>query len=298
MQLLYCKRITTSANTSQLPVVFLHGFLGDSQEWLFLNDRKLSSTFAEEFNCYALDLPGHGLSADINLANKAASSSKPLTPISPAPTSILLTPDAEGFRQTSELISKTLSAHGIKQYHLVGYSLGARIALFHNLYLEQQGKNSVHSLVLESGNFGLNTEQEKQQRLENDALWAQKFTKLPAEQALTLWYQQAVFSSFSAKQQKALVEKRKHIQGESVAKMLLATSLAKQPNLNKLIKQSKTPLYYFYGQNDQKFKTLAKHYQATNKQLNVHGFNDAGHNIHYQQQVDFINTLIQVLSRS
>ncbi len=79
------------------PVIFIHGFGGDLNNWLFTQPR-----IAEQHRTLALDLPGHGSSTKNG------------------PATIL---DLAAF------VDRTLSALNIQTAHLVGHSLGGAIAI-------------------------------------------------------------------------------------------------------------------------------------------------------------------------
>jgi pyruvate dehydrogenase E2 component (dihydrolipoamide acetyltransferase) len=84
------------------PVVLLHGFGGDLNNWLF-NSEKL----AEGRTAYALDLPGHGESAkDVGQG------------------------DLVGFAET---LGGFLDAVGVERAHLIGHSMGGGVALAYAL---------------------------------------------------------------------------------------------------------------------------------------------------------------------
>jgi pyruvate dehydrogenase E2 component (dihydrolipoamide acetyltransferase) len=84
------------------PVVLLHGFGGDLNNWLFTTDR-----LAERRRVYALDLPGHGESAkDVGAG------------------------DLAGF---ADALGGFLEAVGAARAHLVGHSMGGAVALAYAL---------------------------------------------------------------------------------------------------------------------------------------------------------------------
>ncbi len=85
-------------NNNFLPILFVHGFGGDQNSWLF-NTVELSSNRA----VYALDLPGHGSSAK--------------------------TIDDGTLKELAGIVSAFIIAIGVPKMHLVGHSLGAAISL-------------------------------------------------------------------------------------------------------------------------------------------------------------------------
>ena len=80
------------------PVLLIHGFGGDKNNWLFNHE-----VLASANTVYALDLPGHG-SSDKNIAD----------------------PTFSGF---AKLLLGFADALGLNEFHLVGHSLGGAISL-------------------------------------------------------------------------------------------------------------------------------------------------------------------------
>ena len=73
--------------------------------------------------------------------------------------------------------------------------------------------------------------------------------------------------------------------------MLLATSLARQPDLRRYVKKNPYPVAYFCGERDHKFKQI-----ALDNQLNLTLIPQAGHNAHQENPTAFsaqLNALLQ-----
>ncbi|TNH04760.1 2-succinyl-6-hydroxy-2,4-cyclohexadiene-1-carboxylate synthase [Testudinibacter sp. TR-2022] len=238
-------------------LVFLHGLLGTQADWQPVVDR------LPHFHCVSLDLPLHG-------AQKAAI--------------------VADFAQTCRyLAEKIQSAVGDKPYWLIGYSLGGRIALYYALQAQIE-RGNLQGLIVEGANLGLHTEAEKQGRWLSDQAWAQRFSTEPPSAVLNDWYQQAVFSHLNLAQRQALIEKRASNCGVNIAQMLLATSLAKQPNLVAKVRSTDLPIHFFCGEHDQKFRT-----QAQQNRLNLTLIQQAGHNGHLENPDDFAAKLTALL---
>ena len=255
--MLYTNFIPATSPTEQQNgvLVFLHGLLGDGSDW-----HSVISELAD-FPVLTVDLPGHGRSRNIS---------------------------CDGLEHCCELIqdailgalATNLQPESVPQpvsVFLIGYSLGARIAMYG---LTHNGFNrfTLSGSILEGGNFGLRSEEEKKQRYLNDEHWAQRFKSEPIEQVLSDWYCQPVFSSLNPVQKQATVMKRSHNQGGAVATMLMATSLARQPYLLNAIKDSGIPVHYLCGEKDRKFSELAEQ-----SELSFTRIKDAGHNAHSEQ---------------
>jgi 2-succinyl-6-hydroxy-2,4-cyclohexadiene-1-carboxylate synthase len=157
------------------------------------------------------------------------------------------------FLPSSQCIGFDLPGHGnspfvehfkidIPYFHLVGYSLGGRIALS---YIEKYPEQ-IASLTLISTHPGLKTEEEKQERLENDQEWARLLSELPIDEFLSRWYDQSIFKPY-----KPDLEMRKQQNIPNLKAALLHYSLAKQKRYE--------IDHVLVGERDEKFKALYSH---------------------------------------
>ncbi|WP_436856589.1 2-succinyl-6-hydroxy-2,4-cyclohexadiene-1-carboxylate synthase [Citrobacter tructae] len=234
-------------------LVFLHGFSGDAAEWM---------TVGEQFTDYSrlyIDLPGHGGSADIRVG---------------------------GFTDVIALLRETLLSYNILKFWLLGYSLGGRVAMM----AACQGMPGLMGLVVEGGHPGLQDESERAARQQSDRLWAQRFRQEALPEVFRDWYQQPVFASLNAQQREALVALRSRNNGETLAAMLEATSLAVQPDLRDALNARAFPFYYLYGERDSKFLALATELAASS-----HVIRNAGHNAHRENPAGVVDSLAQIL---
>ncbi|MCG7586905.1 2-succinyl-6-hydroxy-2,4-cyclohexadiene-1-carboxylate synthase [Photobacterium sp. OFAV2-7] len=249
-----------SGNGTERPVlVFLHGLLGSGQDW-----RQVVNTLSASYDCLTIDLPGHGHSQ-------------------------LLMPS--DFEQVNRQILQTLSHRNVRSYVLIGYSMGARLAMYHACFLDNQNRGKLVGMVLEGGHFGL-PRAECATRLANDQKWAQRFASEPISQVLADWYQQSVFSSLNHDQRQSLIVKRSDNLGAGIARMLQATSLAKQPELQLRVEQLSFPVHYICGENDNKFRSLAE-----NSGLDLTVIPSAGHNVHVELPHEFSMAVTHFLDR-
>ncbi|WP_299013524.1 2-succinyl-6-hydroxy-2,4-cyclohexadiene-1-carboxylate synthase [uncultured Photobacterium sp.] len=249
-----------AANDGRPALVFLHGLLGSGRDWRHVVDRLSPSHY-----CLTIDLPGHGQSC-------------------------LLSP--ESFESVNQLIIQTLQHRHVRSYVLIGYSMGARLAMYHACNHEPESSAQLAGLVLEGGHFGLPDSDERAARLENDERWARRFAEQPLLQVLADWYQQPVFSTLNHDQRQGLVKKRSDNLGAGIARMLLATSLAKQPELKQQVAQLPFPVLYLCGENDNKFRCLAE-----DSGLDLQVIPSAGHNIHVEQPHEFGMAVTHFLDR-
>jgi 2-succinyl-6-hydroxy-2,4-cyclohexadiene-1-carboxylate synthase len=165
----------------------------------------------------------------------------------------------------------------------VGYSLGGRIAMYHACHGRHAGLQGV---IVEGGNPGLEDEEQRRRRCEQDALWADRFRREPIAEVLADWYQQPVFKELSHVHRQALIAARSVNSGPAIADMLEATSLGRQPYLAPQLRQLSVPLQVLCGENDPKFQRLAR-----DAGLPLRIVPQAGHNAHLANPQDFVAEL-------
>lgn len=241
-----------------IPVVFLHGLLGSQQDW-----HKVLSLLQNfpKIRPLTLDLPFHGLSEQITCAD---------------------------FAEMRSLLHTTLThLIGSQPFYLVGYSLGGRTALD---YLLNMDNPNLKGTILEGANIGLNSETERQTRLQNDLAWANRFRNEVIENVLKDWYQQPVFADLTSQQRTAYITSRIDNQGCHIAQMLEATSLAKQPNYAKQLKTSQKNVIFFIGEHDSKFRQMVQQ-----NQLSTQIIQNAGHNAHRGNAKEFVAKLLEFI---
>ncbi|MFU9136826.1 2-succinyl-6-hydroxy-2,4-cyclohexadiene-1-carboxylate synthase [Erwinia tasmaniensis] len=242
-------------HVSDRPVlVWLHGFLGSGAEWLSVQH------YFPDSPQLSIDLPAHGGSRAQRVA---------------------------GFEQLSERLTATLRFHRVKRYWLIGYSLGGRVALYHAC---RHGGSDLLGLTVEGGHVGLTTDEERQQRRENDRAWAKRFRQQPLERTLDGWYRQPVFADLREPERQALIALRRNNHPQALAEMLMATSLAVQPDLRPDIAQLTCPLQYLCGEQDRRFSALAEQADIPYETLPA-----AGHNAHRANPQAFARRLAQRL---
>ncbi|MGF1701432.1 2-succinyl-6-hydroxy-2,4-cyclohexadiene-1-carboxylate synthase [Photobacterium makurazakiensis] len=253
-----------SCSNERPTLVFLHGLLGTGRDW-----RDVINLLAPNYPCLTIDLPGHGHSQLLN---------------------------AKSFDDVSLWLQQTLVHRGITDYVLVGYSLGARLAMYYACQQHAVQPSSaatpqpiLRGLVLEGGNFGL-PESEREKRWENDKAWANRFASESIGDVLADWYQQPVFSSLNYDQRQSLIQKRSDNLSGAIARMLQATSLAHQPMLQAQLADLIVPIHYVCGAKDEKFKCLAEQ-----SGLDYSVIPEAGHNVHAEQPYGFFMATKQYL---
>ncbi|SHO56057.1 2-succinyl-6-hydroxy-2,4-cyclohexadiene-1-carboxylate synthase [Vibrio quintilis] len=248
------------ADEQKRPVlVFLHGLLGHHQDWEAVRAR------LGDFPRLSLDLCGHGQSRAIRCMDMD-----------------------DCCEQIAGTLKASLQQAGLSEAHpliVTGYSLGGRIAMYGCVQGWWSSLN-VKGLVIEGGNFGLSDDTARQQRWQQDMQWAARFRDEPVEQVLNDWYQQPVFSTLNYEQRQQLIRQRRDNLGTRIAEMMLATSLARQPDLLAELYRQSLSVRYICGEQDKKFRQL-----AAQSRLPVYAIKQAGHNVHKEQPGAFTDAL-------
>ena len=175
-----------------------------------------------------------------------------------------------------------------QQFMLYAYSLGGRIALHWLAYPDFQQR--CQGVCIASAHTGLTSEQARTARLAADASWANRFASEPLETTLQDWYQQAVFSSLSAKQKQQQIRAKLGQDPHMLARLLMAASLGTQQDVTDNLFLF-APLTYVVGDQDQKFLTLSTLFCDRIDRRIMAG---AGHIVHAEQPQALAQILTEV----
>ncbi|WP_127716354.1 alpha/beta fold hydrolase [Halobacteriovorax sp. HLS] len=240
-------------------IIFLHGFMGQKEDWLgtfeFLKD---------DFFLIALDCPGHG----------------------------------DYLQDDQDYIQDFISnfCNFIRELkrpiHLVGYSQGARLALSCAL----KGLN-LSSLVLESGSIGIVDEDERKKRLASDqSMFKNIKTKEQLYDFLDYWYSNPIFGTIKSHPDfiSMLKNKLKH-NPKYWQDALNVFSVGNQADFRDKMKNLSMPRLTITGVHDHKYYAQSKELE-TKFGFAFTPITDASHNTHLQRTEQFSNALKIFLS--
>jgi 2-succinyl-6-hydroxy-2,4-cyclohexadiene-1-carboxylate synthase len=146
------------------PLLLLHGFMGRGSSW-----GTHAGAFARRFRVVVVDLPGHGRSG---------------IPADPA---------RAGVERTADDLASILDRAGWAPAHVLGYSLGARVAL--RLAIAYPG--AVRRLVLESPSAGIASDDERRARRVADAARADRLERAGIGAFVDEWEREPVLASLA-----------------------------------------------------------------------------------------------------
>ncbi|RKX21024.1 MAG: hypothetical protein DRP35_05090 [Candidatus Zixiibacteriota bacterium] len=149
---------------SKQKILFLHGFMGSRLDW-----NEVIENFLPDYCCLTLDLPGHGQSKIY---------------------------DDEQYRieKTATIVIDTLQKNKISKCHLIGYSMGGRLAYFLLVHYPEYFEKA----IIESATPGIISTTERRERILNDYELAAKLDEMNQTRFndfLSEWYNLDLFKS-------------------------------------------------------------------------------------------------------
>ena len=244
----------TNGKPGNPPVLFLHGFMGNANDW-----NEVIQFSSQQYYCLTADLPGHGKS---NLDAHIKYS----------------------FPNTGFAVIKLLKQLDIKKCFLVGYSMGGRLALFLTLRYPQFFLKT----VLESASPGLRTPQEQEARKTQDAGIAKELEEGDFETFLKKWYSQQIFQEITESRNfDKLIADRLMNDPKMLAQALRFLGTGAQPSLWEELRKNKIPVLLLVGEHDIKFQTIAHEMTMSNRFFQTKTMVECSHNIHFQKPEQF-----------
>ncbi|MDC0358679.1 alpha/beta fold hydrolase, partial [Oligoflexia bacterium] len=187
-----------------------------------------------------------------------------------------------------------LANHQFGPVHLVGYSMGGRLAL----YLALRHADRFATLCVENGSPGIEDGAERNERLKLDHDRAKAIFDVGLEDFLHGWYQAPLFDSLATQKTKLHNLIRRRVIENSpqwVAKVIAEMSPGHSPNLWPELPSLTLPLLWISGALDQQYATIASRVETLLPQQNFVQFKNAGHNIHLEDEAGFVHALTTFL---
>lgn len=248
------------------PLLLLHGFTGSVKTWYpFVsewNDRKL----------VMVDIIGHGKTD--------------------CPDNI----ERYAMESVAADLYELLQQLGIAQVHVLGYSMGGRLALTFAIRYPQ----CVKTLILESSSPGLKTEEERHARRKSDEALAAMIEQHGVAAFVEKWEQLPLFATqkqLPLEQQESIRRERLSHCAKGLANSLRGMGTGAQPSWWEHLKSLSVPTLLLCGEWDGKFCQLAleMNEQLPNaKRLKI---SRAGHAIHVEQPKIFAKIVNEFIEK-
>jgi len=255
----------SGGNRRGQPLLFLHGFMGDCQEF-----DPILPYFWDDFYCLTIDLPGHGQ------------------------TEVTGDDSHYGMEKTAIALIDFLDHFQLSKIGLIGYSMGGRLALYLALHFPEKFSH----LILESASPGLQSAIARKKRIEYDSQWIEKLKHENFSDVLSEWYQQSLFNSLRKLSDfPDLFARRLNNSPEKLAKSLQYLGTGQQMSLWEKLPQGSVPLLLLVGGQDHKFVAINEKIAVDYPQAQLEIFSHCGHNLHLEDNSNFALALRQFLTK-
>jgi 2-succinyl-6-hydroxy-2,4-cyclohexadiene-1-carboxylate synthase len=256
--------LLTVGDASRPGILFLHGFLGAGRDWMAISER-----LSERFHCMMADLPGHGENRNL-----------------PQP--------AQGaFHEAALALIEEIGKSHSGPLHLVGYSMGGRMAL----YLALRFPDLFTSATIISGSPGLRTAEERLQRQESDDMLAEELER-DFDAFLDHWYRLPLFSTL--KNDPAFPEilsARRTGDPHELSSALRALGTGNQPPLWNVLAGNRLPIMFCAGEKDSKFVEIGRQMVNLCPCSRLEIFENCGHTLHVENRALFLDRLISFINK-
>lgn len=279
------------------PVVLLHGFMQSSTSW-----DSIARSLANRFCVYALDFMGHGLTekskkpARYTYEDMAASVDYFLRKVVCAQEK---RGREKGVHTRQALTNHSQTKHTqTKRAHVIGYSMGGRIAL----RLLQTSSDVLAAVVLESCNLGCATETERTEAAQRNQGWVDRIQHDGMEAFVNYWETLPMFAT----QKELGWDKLLHVsraannptsmvlclQGSGKQAMPLAEVTLEAVRTQR---QNGLPMLYIYGDKDAKSAAVAATLEAEGVLVSAI---PAGHNVHLEAPMLYLKEVVHFLANT
>ncbi len=195
-------------------------------------------------------------------------------------------------------LCSVLDHFDIQRTHIVGYSMGGRLALgFATTHPER-----VRSLTTIGASAGLPTQEEREERVANDATLANFIVSEGIESFAKRWTALPLFASqeilLSKEQRAALREQRLANDPLGLARSLRGMGTGAQPPLHGQLRRLTMPVLLVAGEADVKFRVIAEKLGAEISNSEVAVIPDAGHAVHIENPKALVNRVREFLAKT
>ncbi|MEH6937958.1 2-succinyl-6-hydroxy-2,4-cyclohexadiene-1-carboxylate synthase [Bacillus sp. JJ664] len=249
-------------------VLLLHGFTGTKKTWAELIEK-----LKQNFRVIAIDLLGHGETDSPD------------------------DPDRYVMEQAAKDLNDFLTKKHIDCIHLLGYSMGGRLALYFALNFQQR----IRSLLLESCTAGLTSEDERLSRITQDDQLATMLLTKGIKSFVEYWENIPLFSSqkeLSKSHQEKIRAGRLLQSPIGLSNSLKGMGTGIQPSLWDQLDTLEIATLLICGEYDEKFCFIMGKMNEKFKNSEIKKIPRAGHAIHVEQSEIFATIVSEFFLKS
>lgn len=255
----------SNLNTDKTPVIFLHGFTGCAEDWLFIFDK-----LPEDYYPIAIDLIGHGKSGS---------------------------PESLNYYSTTAItgqLNRLFIKLGISKFIITGYSMGGRVALSYCCRFP----GSILAAILESTTPGIQEFEEKKERVEFDLLLSEKIKIEGVEKFLEYWFSIPLFESLKDIDNfEAIKNQRRKNSVIGLSNILAGFSSGLMPSYWEKLNRIPFPVLLLSGELDEKYSLINSKMSQLIPTVKHEIVPDCGHNVHLENPVLFSKFINRFLTQ-
>lgn len=279
------------------PVVLLHGFMQSSTSW-----DSIARSLTNRFCVYVLDFIGHGLTekskkpARYTYEDMAASVDYFLR-------KVVCAQEKRGREKRvhtrRNLTNRSQTKHTqIKRAHVIGYSMGGRIAL----RLLQTSSDLLASVVLESCNLGCATQAERTEAAQRNQGWVDRIQHDGMEAFVNYWETLPMFATQKELGWDKLLHASRAANNPTSMVLCLQGSGKQAMPLTEVTleavrdqRKKGLPMLYIYGDKDAKSAAVAATLEAEGVLVSAI---PAGHNVHLEAPMLYLKEVVHFLANT
>ncbi|GGH86034.1 2-succinyl-6-hydroxy-2,4-cyclohexadiene-1-carboxylate synthase [Pullulanibacillus pueri] len=239
------------------PLLLLHGFTGSKKTWA-----PFTSQWSKRYKTIAIDIIGHGETA------------------SPEDVAYY------SMESVARSLNEILQTLGIEQTHLLGYSMGGRLALYFALHYPRV----VMNLILESASPGLTSPVERNTRIENDHRLAERIISEGVGAFVAYWEKIPLFATQENLPEhvtSAIRKERLDQKAIGLANSLRGMGTGQQPSLWEALPTFRHSVLMVVGARDQKFVNIAERMKQCFEKSKIIVVPHVGHAVHVEDSIKF-----------
>ena len=246
-------------------LLLLHGFTGDCRTWY-----PFIPLWKKDYKVISVDIIGHG----------KTDSPKEL--------------DKYAMKESVEHLKAIIDSLRIAPVHLLGYSMGGRLALAYCMEYPE----TVNKLILESASPGLRTEMEREQRRIQDDILGDSIFEQGIINFVNKWEKIPLFKSqdrLDLANKQAIRNQRLANNPIGLANSLRGMGTGAQSSYWSHISKLQIDTFLITGEFDRKFFQIAEEMVEMNKKMQHLNIKDAGHAIHVEKPEIFGTIVLEFL---
>lgn len=248
-------------------LVLLHGFTGSAKSW-----RALTERLCDCYQVIAIDALGHGESDSPSDSNRYA------------------------MAHVAKNFLAVLDALELDKVHLLGYSMGGRMAL----HIATVASERLRSLILESASPGLRILEERQARQRSDEILAQRLESENLEAFVNYWENIPLFASqknLPSEVQQRQRHQRLHNNPVGLANSLRGVGTGSQDSLWDALPNLNVLVLLIAGALDEKYTKIGREMANLLPNAILEICADCGHTVHIEKPELFYSLVSNFLSK-